>query len=81
MLHTSIEKMTTYIGTKYSDEAAQEWTSGKKINILEPAYSQTIQDRHAARVRTTREQMLELSPTGTCVQTHFPKFPLGRVFQ
>jgi hypothetical protein len=55
MLHTSMEKMTTYIGTKYGNEAAQEWTSGKKINILEPAYSQAIWDRHAARVRATRE--------------------------
>jgi hypothetical protein len=39
MLRTSMEKMTTYIGTKYDNEAAQEWTSGKKINLLKPAYS------------------------------------------
>ena len=31
MLRTSMEKMTTYIGTKFGDEAAQEWISGKKI--------------------------------------------------
>ncbi len=37
MLRTSMEKMTTYIGTKYGNEAAQEWTSGKKTNLLEPA--------------------------------------------
>jgi hypothetical protein len=55
MLCTSMEKMTTYIGTKYGNEAAQEWTSGKKINLLKPTYSQAIQDRHAARVRATRE--------------------------
>jgi hypothetical protein len=55
MLRTSIEKMTTYISTKYGNEAAQEWTSRKKINLLEPAYSQAIQDRHAGRVRATRE--------------------------
>jgi hypothetical protein len=48
MLHTSIKKMTTYIGTKYGNEAAQEWTSRKKINLLEHAYSQAIRDRHAA---------------------------------
>jgi hypothetical protein len=29
MLCTSMEKMTTYIGTKYGDEGAQEWTSKK----------------------------------------------------
>jgi hypothetical protein len=29
MLHTSMEKMAMYIGTKYGNEAAQEWTSGK----------------------------------------------------
>jgi hypothetical protein len=34
MLCTSMEKMTTYIVTKYGDEAAQEWTSRKKINLL-----------------------------------------------
>ncbi len=55
MLCTLMEKMTTFIGTKYGNEAAQEWTSGKKINLLEPAYSQAIWDRHAARVRGTRE--------------------------
>ena len=57
MLRTSIEKMATYIGTKYGDEAAQEWTSGKKITLSEPAYSQAIQDRQAARVKATREQI------------------------
>jgi hypothetical protein len=57
MLRTSMEKMTTYIGTKYVNEAAQEWTSGKKINLLKPAYSQAILDRHATRVRATREQI------------------------
>ena len=57
MLRTSMEKMATYIGTKYGDEAAQEWTSGKKITIYEPAYSQAIQDRHAARVKATRERI------------------------
>jgi hypothetical protein len=38
-----MEKMATYIGTKHGDEAAQEWTSGKKITLSEPAYSQAIQ--------------------------------------
>jgi hypothetical protein len=55
MLQTSMEKMTTYICTKYGNETAQEWTSGKKITLSKPAYSQAIQDRHAARVKTTRE--------------------------
>jgi hypothetical protein len=57
MLRTSMEKMATYIGTKYGDEAAQEWTSGKKITLSEPAYSQAIRDRHAARVKATRERI------------------------
>jgi hypothetical protein len=30
MLRTSMEKMATYIGTKFGDEAAQEWISSKK---------------------------------------------------
>ncbi len=57
MLRTSMEKMVTYIGTKYGDEAAQEWTSRKKITLSEPAYSQVKRDRHAARVKATREQI------------------------
>jgi hypothetical protein len=57
MLRTSMEKMATYIGTKCGDEAAQEWTSGKKITLSEPAYSQAIQNSHAARVKATREQI------------------------
>ena len=57
MLRTSMEKMATYIGTKYGDEAAQEWTSGKKITVYEPAYSQAIQNRHAARVKATRDRI------------------------
>jgi len=56
MLRTSMEKkMATYIGTKYGDEAAQEWTSGKKITLSDPAYSQAIREMHAARVKVTRE--------------------------
>ncbi len=57
MLRTSMEKMVTYIGTKYGKEAAQEWTSGKKIVLLEPAYLQAILVRHAERVQVTRERI------------------------
>jgi hypothetical protein len=39
MRHTSKEKMATYIGTKYGDDAAQEWTSKKRAILPEPAYS------------------------------------------
>ena len=55
MLQTSMKKMATYIGTKYGSEAAQEWTSGKKIALSKPAYSQAIRDRHGTRVKATRE--------------------------
>jgi hypothetical protein len=57
MLCTSMEKMATYIGTKYGNEAAQEWTSGKKIALLEPTYLQAIFDRHAERVKATRDRL------------------------
>jgi hypothetical protein len=84
MLRTSIKKMTTYIGTKYGNEAAQEWTSGKKIKLLEPAYSQTIWDRHAARVRATRERIeLKLrSPRveKTAIETEINNAPTNRRF-
>jgi hypothetical protein len=57
MLRTSMEKMASYTGTNYGNEAAQEWTSGKKTILSKPAYSQSIQNRHAARVKATREQI------------------------
>ncbi len=52
-----MEKMATYIGTKFGDEAAQEWISGKRIIPPEPAHSQAILDRHAARVRATKDRI------------------------
>ena len=48
MLRTSMKMMATYIGTKFGDEAAQEWISDKRIIPPEPAHSQAILDRHAA---------------------------------
>ncbi len=57
MLRTSMEKMATYIGTKYGNKAAQEWTSRKKIALLEPTYSQAILDRHVERVKATRDRL------------------------
>ncbi len=45
MLRMSKEKMATYIGTKYGDEAAQS---------KEPKYSDAIEIRHAKRVRATK---------------------------
>ena len=57
MLRTSMEKMGTYIGTKFGDEATQEWISGKKIIPPEPAYSQAVLLRHAARVKATKDRI------------------------
>ncbi len=57
MLRTSMEKMATYSGTKYSNKTAQEWTSSKKIILLKPAYLQAILVRHAERVKATRERI------------------------
>ena len=62
MLRTSKEKMATYIGTKYGDNAAQEWTSGKRGILPKPAYSKAIMDRHAERVKATKDRVnLKLS--------------------
>jgi hypothetical protein len=57
MLLTSMDKMATYIGMMYGNKAAQEWTSGKKIVLQEPAYLQAILVRHAERVKATRERI------------------------
>jgi hypothetical protein len=62
MLHTSKEKMAIHIGTKYGDNAAQEWTSKKRVVLPEPTYSKAILDRHAERVQVTRDRVnLKLS--------------------
>jgi hypothetical protein len=58
MLRISMEKMGTYIGTKFGDESAQEWISGKTIIPPEPAYSQAVLLRLAARVNTTKDRIL-----------------------
>jgi hypothetical protein len=57
MLCTYMEKMATYIGMKYGNKAAQEWTSRKKIALLEPTYLQVILDRHAERVKAARDHL------------------------
>ncbi len=57
MLRTSMEKMATYIGTKFGDDAAQEWISSKKIVLQEPTHSQPIKDRHEARVKATKDRI------------------------
>ncbi len=57
MLRMSREKMATYIETKFGDNAAQEWTSKKQIALTEPAYSQSILDRHGERVKATKDQI------------------------
>ncbi len=49
--------MATYIGTKYGDDAAQEWTSKKRIVLMEPTYSSAIETRHTERVRAPRKQL------------------------
>jgi hypothetical protein len=45
------------MGTKYGNKAAQEWTSRKKIALLEPTYLQAILDRHAERVKATIDHL------------------------
>jgi hypothetical protein len=58
MLWTSKEKMATYIGIKFGDNAAQEWSSKKQIALKEPAYSQYILDRHGERVKAIKDQII-----------------------
>jgi hypothetical protein len=55
MLRTSVEKMATYIGTKFGDDAAQEWISGVQTMIPEPVHSPFILARHAERVKGTKD--------------------------
>jgi hypothetical protein len=57
MLRTSVEKMATYIGTKYSDDAAQEWTIGVQTVLPDPVHSLFILTRHAERVKATKDRL------------------------
>ncbi len=43
---TSKEMMATYNGTKYGDNATQEWTSKNYIVLAEPTNSLAIETRH-----------------------------------
>ncbi len=56
-MQKSKQKMATYIGTKYGDNAAQEWTSKKCMVLKELTNSLAIETRHAERVRVTRGQL------------------------
>ena len=55
MLRTSVEKMSTYIGTKFKDDAVQEWTSGTQTVLLEPTYLPFILARHEERIKATMD--------------------------
>ena len=57
MLRTSVEKMATYIGTKYGNDASQEWTSGVQTLLPDLVYLQFILERHAERVKATMDQL------------------------
>ena len=76
MLRTSMEKMATYIGTKFGDEAAQEWISGKRTVLPEPAHSQAIKDRHEARVNATNDS-IELKLRGLKAEKAAIQLELG----
>jgi hypothetical protein len=47
-------RKATYIGTKYGDNAAQEWTRKKHIVLKELTYALATETRHTERVRATR---------------------------
>jgi len=57
MLRTSVEKMVTYIGTKFGDDAAQEWTSVVHTVLPDPTYLPFILARYAERVKATMDRL------------------------
>jgi hypothetical protein len=73
MICMSKEKMATYIRTKYCDNAAQEWTSKKRILLAEPSYSSEIKTRHAERARANREQLNQKISSLTAEQNEILK--------
>ena len=62
MLRASVEKIATYIGKKYSNDAAQECTSRVHTVLPDPVHSHFILAKHVNRVKATRDQLsLELT--------------------
>jgi len=57
MFGTTSEKMAKYIGKKFGDNAAQEWTSGIQTVLQEPAHLQVILAKHTERVKATRDRL------------------------
>ena len=57
MLRTSVEKMATYIGTKFGNDAAQEGTRGTQTVLPEPTYLPFILAWHAERVKATMDRL------------------------
>ena len=53
MFRTSVEKMATYIGTKFGNDAAQKWT--RQTKLPEPAYLMFVLAKHAERVKATMD--------------------------
>ena len=49
--------MATYIGTKFGNNAAQEWTCGTQTVLPEPTYSTFVLARHAERVKATMDRL------------------------
>ena len=66
-MRTSIETMATYIETMFGDDVAQEWVSNKKTILPETTYSQAILNRHAQRVRATKDK-IELKLRGLVIE-------------
>jgi hypothetical protein len=54
--------MAMYIRTKYGDDAAQEWTSKKRIVLVETTYSSAIETKHAERVPQPESNSIEKLP-------------------
>jgi hypothetical protein len=57
MLQTSVEKMTTYIGMHYGNDAAQEWTRGVQTVLPEPVHLLFILAMHAERVKAIKDRL------------------------
>jgi hypothetical protein len=72
MLCTSKEgEDVTYIGTKYGDNTAQEWTSKKRIVLAEPNYSSAIETRHTDRVWATESDSIAQCPVSGLSRMRF----------
>jgi hypothetical protein len=60
LLRTSKEKLASYIGTNYGDDACQEWQFEKQLVLQEPTYPEAVLARHAVWEKAVTDRVTKM---------------------